>query len=109
MRRARLLFRDRAMVFDQAPIVLAAAECAAHRHLASAEHDEIACFSAELGFQVVACSRARELYAGLNAHRLYSRYLPGGGVRSAPNGGKLDSLLKERKIGSKVPKGSSVT
>jgi hypothetical protein len=69
MRNAMLMFRDRAMVFDQAPIVLPAAECAAHRHLASAEHDEIARLSAELGFQAVARNRARELYAGLYAHR----------------------------------------
>jgi hypothetical protein len=68
-RRARLMFRDRAMVFDQAPIVLPAAECAAHWYLASSEHDEIACLSAELRFQVAASRRARELYAGLYAHR----------------------------------------
>ena len=68
-RKATLMFRDRAMVFDQAPIVLPAAECAAHRHLASAEHNEIARLSAELRFQVAARSRARELYAGLYAHR----------------------------------------
>jgi hypothetical protein len=46
------MFRDRAMVFDQAPIVLLAAESTVHRHLVSAEHDEIACLSAELGFQL---------------------------------------------------------
>ena len=63
------MFRDRAMVFDQAPIVLPAAECAAHWYLASSEHDEIACLSAELRFQVAASRRARELYAGLYAHR----------------------------------------
>src|SRR5215471_12974753 len=59
----------RVMVFDQLPIMLAAAECAAHRHLASSEHDEIARLSAELGFKVAASRRARELYAGLYAHR----------------------------------------
>jgi len=59
----------RVMVFDQPPIMLPAAECAAHRHFASSEHDEIACLSAELGFQVAASRRARELYAGLYAHR----------------------------------------
>lgn len=63
------MFRDRAMVFDQAPIVLPAAECAAHWYLASSEHDEIACLSAELRFQVAASRRAGELYAGLYAHR----------------------------------------
>jgi hypothetical protein len=68
-RSARLMFRDRAMVFDQAPMVLPAAECAAHWYLASSEHGEIARLSAELGFQVAARSRARELYAGLYAHR----------------------------------------
>jgi hypothetical protein len=61
--------RDGPMVFDQAPIVLPAAERAAHRHLAASEHDEIARLSAELGFQVAARRRARELYAGLYAHR----------------------------------------
>src|SRR5260370_23630990 len=68
-RNATLMFPDRLMVFDQVPIMLPAAECAAHRHLASSEHDEIARLSAELGFQVAASRRARELYAGLYAHR----------------------------------------
>jgi hypothetical protein len=68
-RNAGLMFPDRVMVFDQAPTVLPAAECAAHRHLASSEHDEIASLSDELGFQVAAGRRARELYAGLYAHR----------------------------------------
>src|SRR5258705_5717868 len=68
-RNAMLMFADRMMVFDQAPIMLPAAECAAHRYLASSEHDEIARLSAELGFQVAARCRARELYAGLYAHR----------------------------------------
>jgi hypothetical protein len=68
-RGARLIFRDLAMVFDQAPIVLTAAECAAHWHLVSSEHEEIARLSAEQGFQVAARSRARKLYAGFYAHR----------------------------------------
>jgi len=68
-RNAMLMFPDRMMVFDQAPIMLPAAECAAHRYLASSEHDEIARLSVELGFQVAARCRARELYAGLYAHR----------------------------------------
>ena len=58
---ARLMFSNRATVFDQAPIVLLAAECAAHWHLASAEHDEIAGLSVELGFQVAARLRAIKL------------------------------------------------
>jgi hypothetical protein len=45
-------FRDQAMVFDQAPIVLLAAESTVHWHLVSAEHNEIACLSADLGFQL---------------------------------------------------------
>src|SRR5262245_51611771 len=57
------------MVFDQPPIMLPAAECAGNRHLASSEHAEIGRLSAELGFQVAASRRARELYAGLYAHR----------------------------------------
>ena len=68
-RMARLMFSNRATVFDQAPIVLLAAECAAHWHLASAKHDEIAGLSVELGFQVAARGRTRELDAGLDAHR----------------------------------------
>ena len=68
-RNATVMFPDRMMVFDQVPIMLSAAECAAHRHLASSEHDEIARLSAELGFQVAASRRARELYVGLYAHR----------------------------------------
>jgi hypothetical protein len=68
-RNATLMFPDRMMVIDQVPIMLPAAECAAHRHLASSEHDEIARLSAELGFQVAASRRAGELYAGLYAHR----------------------------------------
>jgi hypothetical protein len=67
---ARLMFPDRVMVFDQAPMVLPAAECTAHRHLAASEHDEIARVGAELGIQVAARRRARELYAGLYAHRV---------------------------------------
>jgi hypothetical protein len=63
------MLRDQAMVLDQAPVVLPAAECAAHGHLALAEHHEVARLSAELGFQVAARNRARELYAGLYAHR----------------------------------------
>ena len=90
-RRAKRLFRNRAMVFDQAPGVLPAAECAAHRHHAPAEHDQIACLSAELGFQVAACSRARELYAGLHAHF----YTPQVLLKSAPNGWNPESLLKK--------------
>jgi hypothetical protein len=49
-RGARLMFRDLAMVFDQAPIVLSAAECAAHRHLALPEQGEIARLGAKQGF-----------------------------------------------------------
>jgi len=68
-RMVRLMFSNRATVFDQAPIVLLTAECAAHWHLASAKHDEIAGLSVELGFQVAARGRTRELDAGLDAHR----------------------------------------
>jgi len=68
-RKATLMVTDRVTVFDQPPKMLTAAECAAHRHFASSEHDEIACLGAELGFQVAASRRARELYAGLYAHR----------------------------------------
>jgi hypothetical protein len=57
-RMVRLMFSNRATVFDQAPIVLLTAECAAHWHLASAKHDEIA-----------GRGRTRELDAGLDAHR----------------------------------------
>jgi hypothetical protein len=56
-----LMFRDLAMVFGQAPIVLPATECAPHCHVVSSEYDEIARFNAKLGFQVAACRPAREL------------------------------------------------
>ena len=68
-RMVKLMFSNRATVFDQAPIVLLAAECTAHWHLASAKHDEIAGLSVELGFQVAARGRTRELDASLDAHR----------------------------------------
>src|SRR5262249_20609041 len=41
-RKATLMVTDRVTVFDQPPKMLPAAECAAHRHFASSEHDEIA-------------------------------------------------------------------
>jgi hypothetical protein len=100
-RNATLMFTGRVMVFDQAPKMPPAAECAAHRHLASSEHDEIARLSAELGFQVAASRRARELYAGLYAHRdtplLACRMckLP----RCQGN-----SFRPRKKVGSEVPK-----
>jgi hypothetical protein len=93
--RVRLLFCDRAMVFDQAPVVLPTTECAAHRHHAPAEHDKIAGLGAELRFQVAACRRARELYAGLYAH-LDTPLLAG--MRwygLLPNGLNADSLPKK--------------
>ena len=65
----RLMFSNRATVFDQAPIVLLAAEFAAHRQVASAEHNEIAGLSAELGFQVTTGNRTREPDASMYAHR----------------------------------------
>jgi hypothetical protein len=101
------MLRDRAMVFDQAPIVLPAAECAAHWHLASSEHDEIARLSAELGFQVAARSRARELYAGLYAHR-DTPLLACRMCKVCLAVGWQTRFGSERKIGSKVPKGSPV-
>jgi hypothetical protein len=55
------MFHDWAMVFEQAPIVLPAAECAPHGRVASSEYDEIACLSIELGFQAMARRRARKL------------------------------------------------
>jgi hypothetical protein len=80
-RKATLMLTGRVIGFDQAPIMLPAAECAAHRHLALSEHDEIARLSAQLGFQRAAGHHAREPYVGLYAHP------------DAPPAGRVNSSL----------------
>ena len=55
------MFHDRAMIFEQAPKVLPAAECAPHWRVAFSEYDEVARLSIELGLQAVARRRARKL------------------------------------------------